>query len=45
MRSMLLRGTDRYMNWIDRESRFWGIVLIISAILFFGPIVLNIFLK
>ena len=45
MRSYLLRNVDNYMNSIDRESRFWGIVLIISVILFFGPICLNIYLR
>jgi hypothetical protein len=45
MRSYLLRNVDSYMNFIDRGSRFWGIVLIISVILFFGPICLNIYLR
>ena len=45
MRSMLFRGVDRYMNFIDSESRFWGVVIILVAALLFGPVCLNIFFK
>jgi hypothetical protein len=45
MRSYLLRNIDGWVNFIDRQSRFWGIVIILVAILFFGPICLNAFLK
>jgi hypothetical protein len=45
MRSYLLRSVDSYMNFIDRGSRFWGIVIILFAILFFGPLCLNIYLR
>lgn len=45
MRSYLLRNIDGYMNFIDRASRFWGIVIVLFAVLFFGPICLNIFMR
>lgn len=45
MRSYLLRNIDNYLNFIDRESKFWGIVVVMVAILFFGPICLNLFMR
>jgi hypothetical protein len=45
MRSYLLRNVDGYMGFIDRETKFWGIVAILLALLVFGPICLNVFLR
>lgn len=45
MRSYLLRNVDGCMNFIDRASRFLGVVIVLVAILLFGPVCLNIFLR
>lgn len=45
MRSCYLRSVDQFFEHLDRWSRFWGIVAILAAVLFLGPLCLNIFLK
>jgi hypothetical protein len=45
MRSYLLRNTDKFMNLMDRWSIYLGIVIILFAVLFFGPLCLNIYLR
>jgi len=42
MRSYLLRNVDKFMDFIDRGSRFWGIVLILFAMFIFAPVILRI---
>ena len=36
-------GVDKFMEYIDSVSTFWAVVIILYAILLFGPICLSIF--
>jgi len=43
MRTYLLRNVDKFMDYIDSVSTFWGIVVILLAVLLFAPVCISIF--